>query len=580
MSLYHPILKYFRKLSSSTEETGLRQALIKLFTLMMVGNVAKGGIYLYDAYVNHGGDGSGRAIRLIVSSMVIIFVVRRYQKLLKGFLHYGIIATIAHVYYRVFNTGIGADVIAIQAIIMVLISAFYGLGRYWGAFYAFIACAAVLLVNLISHRFNGLQPLPQHLNDTYIAINWVVIILSHLYFHSTLFANLRSSQMHSQDMAEVALAKSNFLSTMSHELRTPLNSVIGLAELLRDDYKDENQRKQLEVLLFSAHGLLSLINDILDINKLDAGKLALESTPFVLNTLATGIAKAMEAEAREKMINFELSVDPELSKLSFIGDPTRLGQVLNNLIGNAIKFTEKGNVELKISQIENDELSSTLLFEVMDTGIGITPAQQKLIFLPFQQAMASTTRKYGGTGLGLTIVRELLTMFGSKITVQSQVGKGTKMSFVLKLRHTATLPAQEKHGIATESDFSNLRVLLAEDNDVNIFFMKQLFKRWKIQAHFAENGQYALDQMQNNDYDVILMDMYMPEMDGLTATKNIRQLPDTQKASTYIIALTASVSDELQQKVKESGINDFLQKPFQLEELRQKLEIAISEMQV
>ncbi|UEG54629.1 response regulator [Mucilaginibacter daejeonensis] len=552
----------------------LLNAQLKLFTLMLAANVVKGGIYLYDAMTRYNGDGSGRAIRLMVSSMLIILVLRRFPKILKWGIHYAVIATIAHVYYRTFNRSVGLDVVTLQAIIMVIISAFYGLGKLWGTIYTIIAAAASIAVHFISFRFTGLHPLPQNLNDIYIVVNWLVILFSHIYFHGVLYGNLRASKTLSLQLAEAAQAKTNFLSTMSHELRTPLNSVIGIAGLLISDEANAKQKEQLDVLKFSAEGLLTLINDILDINKLDAGKLELESTPFSLDLLLNGIAQGMEFKAHEKGLKFKSDVDASLKNKTFQGDPARLGQILYNLVGNAVKFTEKGEVTLKVELLKAEKLTHQMRFRVTDTGIGISPEQQKLIFEPFQQATASTTRKFGGTGLGLAIVKQLAEMFGSQIQLESELGVGTSFYFDLSLEQveqqapttlsTATTP--------TEKNLSGLRILLAEDNMMNIYFMKQLFKRWDITADIAENGAEVLELLDQKDYDLVLMDMHMPVMDGMQATQKIRQMIDPAKANIYIIALTASVSDQIQKRVINCGMNDYLHKPFQLEELRAKLE--------
>lgn len=567
------ILRKYREEITQYGEDTLARAQLKLFALMLGANVAKGGIYLYQAYAEQAGVGSGRAWRLIITSIVILLLAQRFRKYLKGFMHYGVIATILHVYYRIFTSGVGTDVVAIQAILMVLISAFYGIGKKWGLIYGTIACAATLMVHVVDYRLQTLQALPRNLNDLYIAINWFVIIVSHFYFYNVLYGSLRSSQQLNENLADLAQTKSTFLSTMSHELRTPLNSVIGLAELMKADQNDEQQRKKLEMLLFSAHGLLSLVNDILDINKIDAGKMDLENTDFDLRVLLAGIASVMQTRAQQKNLDFTLSYVP--GNQHYIGDPTRISQILYNLIGNAIKFTEQGTVTLKVTETKITEQRSSILFEVIDTGIGIEKAQQKLIFQPFQQAMASTTRKYGGTGLGLTIVTELLHLFGSSISVDSKPGLGTTMSFVLDMDHSSTQMITNARELNTSvNPLSKLRILLAEDNSLNVFFMEHLFKRWDITASIAENGQEALFLLENGTYDVILMDMYMPVMDGLEATSKIRKLKDLKKANIYIIALTASVSGEIRNKVNASGINDYLQKPFQLEDLKEKLQKA------
>ncbi|MDT3400979.1 ATP-binding protein [Mucilaginibacter terrae] len=566
--------QYINKWSGS--ET-LLNAQLKLFTLMLSANVLKGGIYLYDAIYRHGGEGSGRAVRLMVTSVVIIFVLRKFPKIIQWGIHYAVLATIAHVYYRAFNKSVGLDAVTMQAIIMVIISAFYGLGKKWGTVYTLIAAASTLLIHYIKFRFTGLIPLPQHLNDIYIAVNWVVILISHLYFHGVLYGNLKASKILSLQLAEAAQAKTNFLSTMSHELRTPLNSVIGIAGLLISDDANSKQKEQLDVLKFSAEGLLTLINDILDINKLDAGKLELESTPFSLTLLLNGIGRGMEFKAHEQGLKFKFFMDEKLKDKSFQGDPSRLSQVLYNLIGNAVKFTEQGEVSL-ITEVMNQDGSNYIIrFKVTDTGIGISEEQQKLVFDPFQQATASTTRKFGGTGLGLAIVKQLVEMFGSEIKLKSKIGDGTCFYFDLSMQQVEQKVGDELSETRDqgEKNLSSLRILLAEDNMMNIYFMKQLFKRWNISADIAENGTEVLEMLKDADYDLILMDMHMPVMDGMQATEQIRKLADPSKAGVHIIALTASVSDQIQKRVISCGMNDYLHKPFQLDELRAKLEARL-----
>ncbi|MEO5910887.1 MAG: ATP-binding protein [Pelobium sp.] len=560
-------------LNASVTETSLFQAQLKLFYLMLGANVYKGLIYLFDAVANHQGDGSNRAIRLMVTSIIIIFVLRRFPKILTWGIHYAVIATILHVYYRVFNTAVGTDVVALQAIFMIIISAFYGLGKKWGTIYSIIAFASLILYHHIPYRFVGLQPLPENLNDAYIVINCIVIVMAHIYFHAVIFGNLNNSKLQSEKMSQLAQTKSDFLSTMSHELRTPLNSVIGIASLLISDNTNTQQKEQLDVLKFSAEGLLSLINDILDINKIESGKLELENAAFDLERLLKGITAAMQFKAEEKVLQLNLEIDDQIKEKMFLGDVSRLSQVLYNLVGNAIKFTEKGQVKLsaKVLSIENGDHS--IRFEVEDSGIGISTEQQDIIFEPFLQATANTNRKFGGTGLGLSIVKQLVVKFGSQIKMRSELGKGAVFYFDLLIKETVK---EKQESINTtkngeETDLSQLNVLLAEDNMMNIFFMKQLFKKWNITADIAENGEEVLQLIKKKDYDVILMDMHMPVLDGIETTKIIRALKDSSKANTYIIALTASVSDNIIKQTKDYGINDYLSKPFPLDDLFQRL---------
>jgi signal transduction histidine kinase/CheY-like chemotaxis protein len=566
------LFKLLPTINTSAAETPLHEARLKLFYLMLGANVLKGFIYLFDAISNHHGDGSGRAIRLMVSSVVIIWVLRRFPKIIYWGIHYAVVATILHVYYRVFNQSVGADVVALQAIFMVIISAFYGLGKKWGAIYTVIAFASVILIHYISQRFTGLHPLPVQLNDIYIAVNCLVILMSHVYFHAVLYGNLRQSELLSERLAELAETKSNFLSTMSHELRTPLNSVIGIAGLLINDNADAKQKEQLDVLKFSAEGLLTLINDILDINKLESGKFELEHAPFDLERMLNGIVQGMMFKVEEKGLQLNTHIDEGIKGKRFFGDSARLSQVIYNLVGNAIKFTEKGQVSLRAEITSSIDGLYTIHFEVEDSGIGISEAQQKLIFEPFKQAAASTTRKFGGTGLGLSIVKQLVEKFGSEVNMKSELGRGSTFYFDLVFQEdTSALPVLTDTAGSGEFDLSNLSILLAEDNMMNIFFMKQLFKRWNITADIAENGEEVIALLEDKHYDVILMDMHMPILDGMEAAKRIRQGADPVKANTYIIALTASVSDHIQTRIKDYGMNDYLPKPFQLEELRERL---------
>ena len=568
------ISKAFSSMALSRTGTSLTNARLRLFYLMLGANVLKGVIYVCDAQYHHQGNGSFRAIRLMATSALMIVLLRRFPKLIYWGIHYAVIGTILHISYRIFNRSVGADVVTLQAIFMAIISSFYGLGKKWGTIYTILAFAPLFVRHYVSLSFTGLHPLPEVLADLYIAINCLVILMSHIYFHAVLYGNLRESELLSQQMAEAAETKTTFLSTMSHELRTPLNSVIGIAGLLISDTEaNPKQKQQLDVLKFSAEALLTLINDILDINKIESGKFELEQAPFNLERLVQGIAQGMRLRAEEKMLILNLEVDASLKGKKFLGDSARLSQILYNLVGNAVKFTEKGRVELRLILIGQEADEYNVRFEVSDTGIGISDSQQKVIFDPFQQASASTTRKFGGTGLGLSIVKKLTEMFGSKIKIKSKLGSGATFYFDLLLkmdeRDITALPQADLK--FEEHDLGRLKVLLAEDNMMNIFFMKQLFKRWNITADIVENGQEAITCLESTNYDLILMDMHMPIMDGMEAAKRIRQMADPVKANIHIIALTASVSDQIQKRIAVFGINDYLPKPFQLEELRERL---------
>jgi len=565
------LIRNFKVANPRFEHTPIQMAKLHLFYLMLGANVLKGLIYLTDAILTHHGDGSWRAIRLMISSILIIMVLKRFPGIIKWGIHYAVIATILHIYYRVFNASVGTDVVACQAIYMVVISAFYGLNKWWGSIYTIVASAAVILCHYIGFRWTGLHPLPEGLNDLYIVINFLVILLAHFYFHGVLYSTLREKDSLNAELAEAALAKGNFLSMMSHELRTPLNSVIGIASLLADDHTNSRQKEQLEGLKFSAEGLLSLINNILDVNKLESGKFELEEVRFNLETLLKGITGGMKNIAEGKSLGISLQVDKEIEKMDLLGDPTRLGQVLYNLVGNAIKFTKQGKVTVRAKVVRQVGDLLTVKLEVSDTGIGISEGQRKNIFDPFVQASQNTTRKYGGTGLGLSIVKQLVNLFGSEIEVESTPGVGTLFYFEIEMRCAPVQLAEDETTGNNDTSLGELSILAAEDNAMNIFFMRQLFKKWGIHADIVENGQEVLDTLMHNNYDVILMDMHMPVMDGIEATRAIRLLTDPIKANIHIIALTGSVSENGKARALESGMDDYLSKPFQLEDLKSKL---------
>lgn len=575
--MLNKILDKIRNLLLPSRSSSIITAQLRLFYLMLGANVVKGGLYLIDAVWRHQGAGSGRALRLIFFSLLLILLLKRFPRFIKWGIHYAIIATIAHIYYRVFNQQIGADVIAQQCIYMVIISAFYGLNKTWGTIYTLCASAAVILCHYINFRWYGLQPLPLGINDLYIAVNFLVILLSHVYFHGVLYGNLRQMESLNEQLTLSNEARSNFLSTMSHELRTPLNSVIGIAGLLVQDNANSKQKQELDMLKFSAEGLLTLINDILDINKFEAGKLQLESIPFNLYTLLVNISNTVARQPKANTLQFTTKIDDQLRTMTFTGDPTRLGQIMYNLLGNAVKFTSEGEITMIARVLEYTAEDALLRIEVQDTGIGISLSQQQQIFDPYIQASNSTTRKFGGTGLGLSIVKHLVELFGGQIHVRSTAGQGTHFYFDIRLGRTdLALAGEETKDQKEKKDLSKMRILLAEDNMMNIYFMQQLFKRWEVTADVAENGAEVLELLPKNDYDVILMDMHMPVMDGIEATARIRQLPDPLKSATYIIALTATVSDDIRIKVRAYGMNDYLQKPFQIDELRKLLLQVVS----
>ena len=368
---------------------------------------------------------------------------------------------------------------------------------------------------------------------------------------------------------QLSEAKEMFLSVMSHEIRTPLNAVIGMTHLLMDNEPKESQLDDLNILKFSSENLLNIINDILDFTKIETGNLHLESIPFDLHTLSVDIVNSLQVSAAQKgnqlILNYDNRIPPAL-----LGDKTRLYQVLINLLGNAVKFTDHGNVHLNIKLKAAEDGYASIYFEVKDTGIGIPKDKQSYIFETFTQAKTDIARKYGGTGLGLAITKKLLKLYQSEIKVQSTEGKGTCFSFVIKF---STLQAGDTvfSPVNLPSLFTDRRVLVVDDNEVNILIAKRFLSKWGLTIDFASNGEEAIHKITASTYDLVFMDIRMPGIDGFDATKIIRDLPGDYYKKLPIIALTASTLHNEHNKFKESGMNGHVLKPFNPNEIKEVL---------
>jgi len=374
-----------------------------------------------------------------------------------------------------------------------------------------------------------------------------------------------------QKLAEESLkSKELFLANMSHEIRTPLNAILGMVWLLSRTNLNSKQKEYKEVLKTSTENLLVIINNILDISKIESGKLITEKVDFNLDKLLAKLIKTVDFKAEQKSIELLLVKDPKIQTF-FNGDSNKLNQILVNLVGNAIKFTSKGSVIISLKLKEVKPFSDIIEFSVKDSGLGISKSNLQNIFLSFSQEDASINRKYGGTGLGLTISKELVHALGGEIKVKSKKDKGSKFSFVIELLHSKPKKITKKTEVLfpkPKKDLNGCAVLIVEDDIHNRILLESILEDWNVTIGIAENGLEAIEKLKSESFDIVLMDMHMPQMDGLTATKEIRT---TLKLDIPIIALTADVFQG-EDKCFAVGMNNYISKPFSPNALYKLLE--------
>lgn len=371
-------------------------------------------------------------------------------------------------------------------------------------------------------------------------------------------------------------AKDDFLSTMSHEIRTPLNAVIGISHLLLLEDPKPEQLENLQTLKYSSEHLMGLVNDILDFNKISSGSLDLENVAFNVTHLLNGIQGIFNNRAKAKNIRFAIKKDNLLPEV-LIGDSVRISQILTNLVSNALKFTEKGSVTLDLEIATETEETCLLEVLVRDTGIGIPLEKQEKIFQSFAQANSDTTRIYGGTGLGLAICRQLLELMGSTLHVDSEEGKGSTFSFLLRLnkgiKDSSIVTTNEDQLLEEKNapDLVGVKILVADDNKVNVMVIKKFLSKWHVTCDIAENGAIAFEMAKKNRYDLILMDLQMPLMNGFTSCKLIKESSESLNRDIPIYALSASTGANIKNEIKHYKMDGFISKPLNPNKLYQKL---------
>ena len=394
----------------------------------------------------------------------------------------------------------------------------------------------------------------------------LLLVVFQLIYYSYVNAKANNeAHVTKQKAIDASDAKSEFLSTMSHEIRTPLNAVIGLSHILGDNEPREDQIQNIEALNYSGKILLNLLNNVLDISKIQSSNIELDNIPVDLSEAVKQIQKVHESSCLQKgiVMNLEINNDIPLVWLDIV----RFNQVINNLVTNAIKFTDKGSVTLRIKKINQTEEHLDLLTEIIDTGIGISENKHEAIWEAFTQASTKTNRLYGGTGLGLPIVKSIVEHMGSKVKIESKIGEGSRFFFQLNLK-LASKEDLHKIKLKKEYDFRGKKVLLVEDNTINVMVAKQILEKVNLKVEVANNGLSAVNMVKETHFDIVLMDIQMPIMDGYTASKEIR------KFNKYvpIIALSASVLMEIKDNLEKNGMNGFIFKPFDPEDLLNKIE--------
>ncbi|MBD8491301.1 response regulator [Echinicola sp. CAU 1574] len=381
----------------------------------------------------------------------------------------------------------------------------------------------------------------------------------------TIQKNYTNELIRSRDVAEqTKKIKESFLASMSHEIRTPISGVIALTKTLKNTDLSEEQAKTLDLISISSQSLLGIVNDILDLSKIEAGKFSIVRTEIDLLHLVKSVCDLLHHKADEKNLELSYEIDENVPSHIF-ADALRLNQILMNLLSNALKFTEKGFVKLMVKSIDSEDDEIVLSFIVEDSGIGISPEQLEHVFEEFSQADSNITHRYGGTGLGLSITKKLAQLKGGTLNVSSTLGKGSQFAFTNKYKiiKNNELKKDNQQDAVIEPFEETINILMAEDNMINQFAAKHIMKNWNIHLEIAETGSDAIKKYQKGDFSIILMDMYMPEMNGFEATKFIREEMEKSSNRIPIIGLSAVALEEDIKKAKEAGVDEMISKPFE-----------------
>jgi signal transduction histidine kinase/ActR/RegA family two-component response regulator len=577
-----PFFNFSLKKVLAREPDSLKRAKIQIIFTALVFTIIKASFVIYVAFRHEQYLQLTRACIVVLIFVVFIKILLHRPASVPFLSNLILLMGLLVIWSNVFVFIRHINIVTIQMIFMSTLVSYYLIGGLRAACYTVLAIMPVFYCFFLSKA--GISPiggsseeLSASATDPVIILNFVTFVITHYIYYRAFKQNLREKdalnvqlQKNIAEVKALAESRSVFLSTMSHELRTPLNGVIGMAHLLKDSALEE-QKDTLNILEFSANNLLSVINDVLDYNKSELDKIELERLPVNLADLMGKIHSGLSNKANEKGLDLVLYLDDRLKNTMVLTDPTRITQIIYNLAGNAIKFTDEGMVKinLQVKSFETDKISVD--FSISDTGIGIASDRQEAIFDPFTQASSDTTRKFGGTGLGLAIVKRLLKLFNSTINLDSGPGQGATFSFSINFPLCGEDVQTGRDLQSNTNDLKGLKVLIAEDNRINVLLLEKLLSKWEISTVVAWNGQEAIDKLLTENFDGILMDIHMPVMDGYSATEAIRLLSDPAKANIPIIAITASVSHLLYAKITTAGMQDYIHKPFQPNQLCEKL---------